>query len=71
MAELLKPTVLAQDMAREELQEAFDRDGYLLLEGFYSARECLQLKERMCELINPHDISEHRAVFSALGACRT
>ena len=54
MTVALRPVVLNQDATREELQAAFARDGYLLLENFYSARECRQLKERMGELIDQH-----------------
>jgi phytanoyl-CoA hydroxylase len=47
-----------------EMQAAFDREGYLILEGFAPRHECTRLRERAMELIAGFDPEEHRTVFS-------
>lgn len=47
------------------MRAAYDRDGFLILEGFLSLADCDALQARMAALIESFDPAAHRTVFSA------
>ena len=63
-AETSKPATFTQDAGSNEIKEAFDRDGYLVMEGFYTHEECDRLVARMRDLIDGFDIEANRTVFT-------
>lgn len=60
-------TTLPANSAPDILQEAYARDGYLMLEGFFTPGECARIKTRMHELIDGYDPEEQRTVFTSDG----
>ena len=50
---------------------AYDRDGYLVVEGFVDRHACDGLRERAMELVAAFDPDEHRSVFSTVEQTRT
>ncbi|WP_262690269.1 phytanoyl-CoA dioxygenase family protein [Kordiimonas aestuarii] len=53
------------DGITSEMQEAFDCNGVLVLDGLVSAEMCDRLKTRMAEMVDSFDTREHRSVFSS------
>jgi phytanoyl-CoA hydroxylase len=51
-----------------EMRNAFEADGYLLIEGFVPEALCDQLRSRAMELVDEFDAEEHRTIFSAATA---
>lgn len=51
--------------------EKFERDGFLILEGFNSARECDELMERAAQLTAGFDYDGHPSVFQTSEQERT
>ena len=47
-------------------QSAFERDGYLVIEGFVDRDACDRLRARANEMVAAFDPSEHRSVFTTL-----
>lgn len=50
----------------DDMLTAYDRDGVLVIENAISQAECQRLINRMDELVDGFDASEHRSVFSAV-----
>ena len=50
-----------------EMQTAYLEDGFLICEGFASARECPDMIAQTDELIASFDETAHQVVFSASG----
>ncbi|WP_417461371.1 phytanoyl-CoA dioxygenase family protein [Kordiimonas sp.] len=48
-----------------EMREAFERDGVLVLDGLINPEICDGLMNRMAELVEGFDATEHKAVFSS------
>jgi len=48
----------------DEMLEAFNADGYLVLEDFAPVSECERLQQRAMELVDEFDPGEHRTIFS-------
>ncbi|MCW5747265.1 MAG: phytanoyl-CoA dioxygenase family protein [Alphaproteobacteria bacterium] len=48
------------------MRQAYDRDGFLILEGFVPAADCGTLKVRAAELVEAFDPASSHTVFSAL-----
>lgn len=47
----------------DEMKRAYAEDGFLVLTGYKSARECDRLRQRMVELIDDFDVSGHASIF--------
>jgi phytanoyl-CoA hydroxylase len=52
-------------------QLAWERDGYLVIEGFVDRDACLELQERAREIVEEFDPAEHRSVFTTKEQTRT
>ncbi len=47
-----------------QMQEAFERDGVLVLDNLVSEKDCDTVISRMSEMVDSFDIEAHRSVFS-------
>ncbi|HEY8384435.1 MAG TPA: phytanoyl-CoA dioxygenase family protein [Microvirga sp.] len=56
--------------ATPEMQAAYARDGFLVIEGFKSAEECDALRRRTHELVEAFDPATVTSIFEASGAQR-
>ncbi len=54
-----------------DYRQRFERDGFLVLEGYLSRATCAALRTRMDELIGGFDLAQHRSVFSTDEQART
>ncbi|WP_321342848.1 phytanoyl-CoA dioxygenase family protein [Breoghania sp.] len=63
-AEARRFTATADGSLTYEMLEAFDEDGFLLLEGFVAPATCDALRERMASLISDFDPESVSTVFS-------
>ena len=50
----------------QSMVESFNDDGVLVIENAISQDECLQLMNRMAELVDAFDVNEHQSVFSGV-----
>ena len=48
-----------------QMQEAYERDGVLVLDNLISSEDCDLLKKRMEEMIDGFDVEAHTSVFSS------
>lgn len=55
----------------EEYRTRFEKDGFLVLEGYWSRDTCAALRGRMDALIRGFDLAAHRSVFSTDEQSRT
>ncbi|MXN66438.1 phytanoyl-CoA dioxygenase family protein [Stappia sp. GBMRC 2046] len=46
-----------------EMKQAYAEDGFLVLKGYKSPRDCDRLRQRMVELIDGFDVSDHASIF--------
>lgn len=53
------------DHVTEDMRAAYDRDGVLVLENMVSDEACIQLMERMAEMVEGFDVNEHKTFFSS------
>ena len=51
----------------QRMAAAWERDGYLVLDGFVSPEDVARMRARADSLIEDFDIEAHRVVFSAKG----
>ena len=51
----------------QRMAAAWERDGYLVLDGFVSPKDVARMRARADSLIEDFDIEAHRVVFSAKG----
>ena len=50
--------------SEESLQQFYMQNGFLLIGGFYTDKECDSLAKHMHEMIEDFDLSEHQSIFS-------
>ena len=47
-----------------EMKLSWDRDGFLIIDNFYTSHECDSLKSRAIELIKEFDYKDHKSIFN-------
>ena len=57
----------ANENTLSAMKTSFADDGFLILDGFATAKECLEMKAQTEKLIQDFDEKEHQVVFSASG----
>lgn len=66
MAEIVpRFDALQFDHVTEDMRAAYDRDGVLVLENMVPDEACIQLMERMAEMVERFDVNEHKTFFSS------
>lgn len=53
------------DHITQGMREAYDRDGILVLENMVSGDACIELMDRMAEMVEDFDVDEHKTFFSS------